>query len=341
MRISTIYNNFCKLSEETIVSLYEANLKNLYNKSVTNTPSVAYRARDVETGVRYFGLSEDGTLNFKVKSRSRSGKYHYAFIEAPDILQFGDLVGEGNDFTEQDLSRLLTMNNFRVKCNCESFLYWGEAYLATVGNYEIEPETRRPKRNLQYKDGSKSLSGALDLHLIAVVKNLYENGTIRKQVVKDINNYLRMLNDLDYDDYQQLNHAKQIKQQNRAVKWRNKPSDYMNDYFAHQAKHHSFLDDHDIIKSLRSEVRKYLNKNPDGSIDEFLKDEFNMSKKAFADDMKVLEQDVDDYFNNEIDFKNQQDKRLSNSVSNNEEVDEEIIDNNEENIKQGINSNIV
>ena len=341
MRISSFYDKFCKLSSDTIVSLYEANLKNLYNKSVTNTPGVAYRARDVEKGVRYFGLSEDGTLNFKVKSRSRSGKYHYSFIEAPDILQFGDVVSNGGFFTEQDLSNLLTKNNFRVKCNCESFEYWGEAYLATVGNYEIEPETRRPKRNLQYKDGSKSLSGALDLHLIAVVKNLYENKSIRQQVVKDIDNYLRMLNDMDYEDYQQLNHAKQIKQQNRAVKWRNKPSDYMNDYFAHQAKHHSFLDDHDIIKSLRSEVRKYLNKNPDGSVDEFLKDEFNMSKKAFADDMKVLEQDIDDYFDNEIDFKNQQEKRLSKVLDDVEEVDEEIIDNNDEEVEQGINSNIV
>lgn len=341
MKLLDFYNKYCVLSGSAITSLYEANLKHLYNKSVSNTPGVAARAKDVVNAVRYFGLSEDGTLNFKVKSRSRAGKYHYSFIEAPDILQFGDIVENGNEFTEQDLSNLLTMNNFRVKCNCESFLYWGEAYLATVGNYDIEPETRKPKRNLQYKDGAKSINGALDLHLIAVVKNLYENSNIRKQIAKDINNYLRMLSGLDYDDYQQLNHAKQIKQQNRAVKWRNKPSDYMNDYFAHQAKHHSFLDDHDIIKSLRSEVRKYLNKNPDGSIDEFLKDEFDMSKKAFADDMKVLEQDVDDYFNNEIDFKNQQEKRLSNSVSNNEEIAEEIIDNNEENVKQGIDSNVV
>lgn len=134
-------------------------------------------------------------------------------------------------------------------------------------------------------------------HLVATVYNLYNNRKMQEAISKDIDNYLRMLAGLDYDDYQQLNHAKQIQQQNRSVKWKNKPSDFMNEYFARQAKSHEFLDDHDIKKSLKKEMNKFIHANPYGSVDDFLRDYFQMTKKAFADDMKVPEDSIDDYFN--------------------------------------------
>ena len=183
-----------------------------------------------------------------------------------------------------------TVNGYSVH-NCEAFLYWAFQYMATQGDYEIQPETRAPKRN------NTTLSGGLCKHLIATVYNLYNNRNMQESISKDIDNYLRMLAGLDYDDYQQLNHAKQIQQQNRSVKWKNKPSDFMNEYFARQAKSHEFLDDHDIKKSLKKEMNKFIHSNPYGSVDDFLRDYFQMTKKAFADDMKVPEDSIDDYFN--------------------------------------------
>ena len=330
MELLKIYN----LSKELVLDekLDEANLKTLYSKSINETPKIADRADAMGTNaVRYYGLSEDGTLNFKVKSQTRSGKYHYVFIESEDLLKFGYLTEEGMHFEVQDLAKLLTMNGFRIQCNCESFLYWAFQYMATIGGYEINPETRAPKRN------NTLLSGALCKHLILVVKNLYENQTMRQAIAKDIDNYLRMLAGMDYEDYQQLNHAKQVKSQNRAVKWKNKPSDYMNEYFARQAKHHPFLDDHDIVKSLRAEVRKYVKANNQASVDDFLKDYFSMTKKAFADEMGLPETSVEDYFNDEIDFQNQKDKINTPKEEPTEEIEEVNVDDS----REGNKSNIV
>ena len=333
MELLSIYKLAKDLSIDT--KLDEANLKTLYTKSINETPKIANRADSMGTNaVRYYGLSEDGTLNFKVKSQTRPGKYHYVYVESEDLLKFGYLTEQGDHFDVGELAKLLTMNGFRIQCNCESFLYWAFQYMATVGGYEINPETRAPKRNNTLEQG------ALCKHLILVVKNLYENQQMRQEISKDIDNYLRMLAGMDYEDYQQLNHAKQIKQQNRAVKWKNKPSDYMNEYFARQAQHHPFLDDHDIVKSLRAEVRKYVKANSQASIDDFLKDYFSMTKKAFADEMNIPENNIDDYFNNEIDFQNQKDKVNAKVTEEPTEVEEPVEDiDNEE--REGIKSNIV
>lgn len=301
MRLLDVYNKY----------LVEANLKNLYTKSVNETPKMASRGQQLKGRVRYFGLSKDGTLNFKIASQSISGRFYYAYIEAPDIIKFSDIIEEGDHFTLADLNRLLTMDGFRVYCSCPAHLYWSFQYMATMGGYEIEPETRAPKRN------NVLLQGALDKHLIAVVDNIYNNQSIRDSIVKDIDNYLRMLNGLDYEDYQQLNHARQIQQQNRAVKWKNNPTDYMNDYFARQAKNHQFLDDHDIRHSLKVEGNKFAKANPNATVDDFLRSYFNMTQKAFAEEMKIPESSVEDYFN-ELGFNKAQEKGLAKQQSNNQ-----------------------
>lgn len=293
--------------------LQEANLKRLYTKSVSETPRMAQRGKSMYNKVRYFGLSKDGTLNFKINSASFPGKFYYVYIEAPDILKFGDLVEQGNPFTVNDLSKLLTMDQFRIHCNDPSFLYWAFQYMATQGNYEIEPETRAPKRN------NTTLKGGLCKHLCAVVDNIYSNQKIREAISRDINNYLRMLSGLDYEDYQQLNHAKQIQQQNRAVKWKNNPSDFMNDYFARQAKKHPFLDDHDIKKSLKSEMNKFIKAQPYSTTDDFLRDYFGMTQKAFADDMGVPETSITDYFD-ELGFTDKKEKAIDKLVNKNTNV---------------------
>lgn len=284
--------------------LHEANLKQLYTKSLNETPKMAQKGQNLSGRVRYFGLSKDGTLNFKVASQSQPGRFYYVYIEAPDILRLGDIVDSGEHLKESDLITLLTMNNFRVHCGCPAWLYWAFQYMATQGNYEIEPETRAPKRN------NTTLQGSICKHLFAVVKNVYENKQMRQAIVKDIDNYLRMLTGLDYEDYQQLNHAKQIQQQNRSVKWKNKPSDYMNDYFARKAKNHAFLDDHDIKKSLKREMNKFITANPQSNVDDFLRSYFQMTQKAFADDMQIPEDSVIDYFN-ELGFDEKKEKIIT------------------------------
>lgn len=293
-----------------IINLYleskrldEANLRRLFSKSINETPKMAKRGEQLSNSVRYFGLSKDGTLNFKVKSQTFAGRYYYVYIESPDILKLADTVEEGGRFSEADLNKLLTMNGFRIHCGCPAYLYWAFQYMATQGDYEIQPETRAPKRN------NTLLQGSICKHLSAVIKNLYENAKIRQALIHDIDNYLRMIVGLDYEDYQQLNHAKQIQQQNRAVKWKNKPSDFMNDYFARQAKHHPFLDDHDIKHSLKMEINKFIRTNPQGSVDDFLRSYFQMTQKAFAEDMQIPENAVEDYFN-ELGWDKKQDKAI-------------------------------
>lgn len=314
MRLLDLY-----LASKEQQKLDEANLKNLYTKSVNETPKMAKRGKDLVSRVRYFGLSEDGTLNFKVSSQSVPGRYYYAYIEAPDILRFGDIVEEGDHFTVADLARLLTMKGFRIYCSDPSFLYWAFQYISTQGNYEIQPETRAPKRN------NTTLSGALCKHLIAVVDNLYNNKKMREQISTDIDNYLRMLAGMDYEDYQQLNHARQIKQQNRAVKWKDNTSDYMNDYFARQAKHHPFLDDHDIKKSLRNEITKFAHANPDGSVDDFLRSYFNMTEKAFAEDMQLPEDSVEEYFD-ELGLTKKQERQKERNAAKEQSVNTEQVE---------------
>lgn len=648
--------------------LKEANLRQLYTKSINETPKLAQRGQKLVSEVRYFGLSKDGTLNFKIRSQTQKGGFYYAYIEAPDILKFSEVVEEGDHFVIADLNRLLTMNGFRIHCSDPSFLYYAFQYMATQGNYEIEPETRAPKRNnvllqgalcftgetqvltsegfkqikdivpgdyvyshkgrlcrvtdtgsrlaktrrikigtrwvettdehpfltvginshhdltkvswvkakdlthdsyrvltpylkneskqeipynlafilglylgdgtarLHYRDNeikrskypiidktkqfdkisicidkrfkdtyikkfdslgifytynelSDTNNGYIDIqdpevikfiykyaglthkgkfsnykkfihkecltwgkesklgillgffwadgsfslhdnypemyfsntnkeiadkiyimlkefcnpsyviykrketnvtnnpkdmydifingpvikdlldrepdtlkikwrtltneiefskritnkqidnylaipvynneetqeekvvynlsvdgddsylvttncyavhnckHLVALVYNLYNNNQMREQISKDIDNYLRMIVGLDYEDYQQLNHARQIQQQNRAVKWKNKPSDFMNDYFARKAKTHPFLDDHDIKHSLKVEGNKFIKANPQASVDDFLREYFGMTQKAFAEDMQLPENAIEDYFN--------------------------------------------
>ena len=298
MRIIDLY------LEHKHIDLDEANLKKLYSKVISDTPKRAERGIQLKGRVRYFGLSKDGTLNFKVASQSQSGRFYYVYIEAPDILKLSDIIEEGDHLTQADLNRLLTMQGFRVHCGCPDWLYYAFQYMATQGNYEIEPETRAPKRN------NVVLVGATCKHLFAVINNIYENSKIRELLVHDIENYLRMLLDMDYEDYQQLNHAKQIQQQNRAVKWKNKPSDYMNDYFARKAKHHSFLDDHDIKKSLKKEITKFIRTNPQADVDDFLRSYFQMTQKAFAEDMKIPEDAVEDYFN-ELGFEDKKNKAIA------------------------------
>lgn len=292
--------------------IIEANLKSLYNKAkqtdiINKETNKGYIARGMElvNKVRYFGLSDDGTLNFKVNSQTSPGKFHYAYIQADpaDISKvYGDIVENGGHLEARDFNKLLLEDGFRIGCNCQAFLYYAFKYMATMGDYEIEPETRAPERN------NLELRVGLCKHLVAIIKNLYENTKMRTQIMQDIENYIRYIDGLDYEEFQTEKAKNMINQQKHQVKWRNKPSDYMNNYFARQAKNHPFLDDHDIKHSLKIEVNKYIHNNPDGTVNDFLKDFFGMTIDGMADDMQIPTNSVEEYFD-ELGFTSKKEKQ--------------------------------
>lgn len=357
MKIINLYeeiNDIFNLNSMHNNLLIEANLKSLYNKTQDydriKKDNAAQKNKKWNGGyidrgiqlmnkVRYFGLSDDGTLNFKVNSQTNPGKFHYVYVQA-DLADMTRLYGEAIENNEhleaKDLNLLLLTDSFRIGCNCQAFLYYAFKYIATINDYEIEPEMRAPKRN------NVEQLGALCKHLVAVVKNLYENTKMRTQIINDIENYLRYINGLEYDEFQTEKAKNMISQQKHQVKWRNKPSDYMNDYFARQAKNHPFLDDHDIKHSLKMEVNKYIHKNPDGTVNDFLKDFFGMTIDGMADEMNLPIDSVEEYFD-ELGFTSKKEKQQrkvaeinkqnntnnANILNNNrptEEVEEEVED---------------
>lgn len=313
MKITSLYQEINDQYSYTTrpVLLVEANLKDLYNKAkrndiISDQTGKGYIDRGLElvNKVRYFGLSDDGTLNFKVNSQTNPGKFHYVFVQADpnDMLNtYSDDVENRVPLEAKDFNRLLLQNGFRIGCNCQAFLYYAFKYMATMGDYEIEPETRMPQKN------NTELRGGLCKHLVAVIKNLYENTKMRTQIMKDIENYVKYENGLDYEEFQTEKAKRMLQQQKHQVKWRNKPSDYMNNYFARQAKNHPFLDDHDIKHSLKMEVNKYIHGNPDGTVNDFLKDFFGMTIDGMADEMDLPIDSVEEYFD-ELGFTSKKEK---------------------------------
>ena len=305
--------------------LDEAKLVDLYSSTQNDPDGPRYRqGRDLrglqlQSKVRYFGLTDENcTLNFKVNSQTNPGKFHYAYIEVPGIDDYRDLYSKimpkditQDLFTINEYNDVINRDDIRVQCSCQDFLYYSFQYKATQGDYEIEIEDRAPERN------NTALHGALCKHLCAIVRNLDTNNKIRNQIIKDINNYLRGLAGLSHDEYLALNKAKQIATQQRAVKWKTRPSDYLNDYFARLAKHHPVLDDKDIKHGLKMDINKYIHKNPNGTVDSYLKDEWNMDKAAIADEMNLPMDEIDSYFD-ELGFTSKAEKqqRKINNIDN-------------------------
>ena len=123
--------------------LLEANLKDLYNKAkktdmISDKTGKGYIDRGLElvNKTRYFGLSEDGTFNFKVNSQTNPGKFHYVYVQASldDIEKlYAPMVSEDLQHLQaKDLNQLLLTNNFRIGCNCQAYLYYGFKYMATI-----------------------------------------------------------------------------------------------------------------------------------------------------------------------------------------------------------------
>lgn len=340
MKITNLYqeinDEFSYAPRPTL--LIEANLKKLFNDAkrtdiISKQTGKGYIDRGLEMAnkVRYFGLSDDGTFNFKINSQTNPGKFHYVYVQADptEVLNsYTDDIENGRSLEAKDLNRLLLGNGFRIGCNCQAFLYYAFKYMATMGDYEIEPELRAPEKN------NTELKCGLCKHLVAVIKNLYENTKMRTQIMKDVENYVKYENDLDYEEFQTEKAKRMLQQQKHQVKWRNKPSDYMNNYFARQAKNHPFLDDHDIKHSLKMEVNKYIHSNPEGTVNDFLKDFFGMTIDGMADEMDLPVNSVEEYFD-ELGFTSKKEKQLRKV----EELKNKPTENNTDNKANILNNN--
>lgn len=279
------------------LNLNEANLGDLHKKTQAEKPQIEQRAQNLLTKVRFYGISDNGiALNFKVNSETLPGKFWYVTIDAPSILSFKSLYENPKThnnptlFTEKEYNELLLKDDFRVHCTCPDFLYGGNAYMATMGDYDIEKETRDPIiRNPQHL-------GALDKHTQAVVRCMYDTPKIKKQIIETINKDLLALNGVSNVNTIEPNKLKQIVNRQRQQKWRTDPKSYIDLYFARKAKAHPFLDDKDIKHSLKMEINKYIHNNPNATVDDYLEQSFNMTKDSFADDMELDKQEIDNYF---------------------------------------------
>ena len=65
------------------------------------------------------------------------------------------------------------------------------------------------------------------------------------------------------------------------------------------------------------DINKYIHKNPNGTVDSYLKDEWNMDKAAIADEMNLPMDEIDSYFD-ELGFTSKAEKqqRKINNIDN-------------------------
>lgn len=287
--------------------LEEANLGQLYKKTKREKPEIDDRAMDLVHSVKFLGISDDCiTLNFRINSQTYPGQYWYTSIEAPSILSefsytyknkselgFGQRILQAltDRFTPEHYNEFLLQKDFRVYTNDPSWLYWGNAYMATMGDYDIVPETRDSViRNPRHK-------GALDKHAQAVVRCMYTNNSMKRQITKEINRVLRKRAGLPPDasiDIEVLQDQLNAKRGPRALL--NNTSDFINNYFASKSNQYKFIKPNDVKQSLKADINKYIHSNPEGTLDTYLRDKFSMSKDSFAADMQVPKDEIDSYF---------------------------------------------
>ena len=147
--------------------------------------------------------------------------------------------------------------------------------------------------------------------------------------MKDIENYLKYMSGLSDEEWQDEKAKRMVQQQKHQVKWRNKASDYdlINDYMAREAKMHPFLDDHDVKHSLKMEINKYIHKNPEGTVNDFVKDFFGMTIDGMADKMGLPINSMEDYFD-ELGFTSKKERQLRKVQNAQEDGKANILNNN-------------
>ena len=134
----------------------------------------------------YINLKDVNIFNFLVTGiistrtySSHSGKNYYQGFKNTDfkkieLLAFYLFLCKLNpNIIKQFLAQTMTLCNWKVYCNCESFLYWGWKYKLTRLNSVLGPgESRRPKKN---NVGLMKQNNIVCKHLWQVINTLDEN----------------------------------------------------------------------------------------------------------------------------------------------------------------------
>lgn len=156
----------------------DATMKYLRDKAVSQQDKQALKSKRI-AGIAYLGLNQVGDLRFAC--RSEDGKETY--IQSIRFYDFRKRKPRGRD----DILRMMRESDVGVYCNDPSFLYWGAAYNATVGKYNIAVENRPPTTHLELKR-----KFVLCKHLIAVLRAVpfYWNN-----MVKDFMIFFRLNDD--------------------------------------------------------------------------------------------------------------------------------------------------
>ena len=157
----------------------DATMKFLRDKAVSQQDVQRVRAKNI-SGIAYLGLNSMGDVRFTSKSEDGKGMYLQS-------IRFYDLA-KRKPRTRDEILDMMRNSDIGVFCNDPSFLYWGAAYNATVGKYNIVIENRPPK-GMAYNSArvlELQKKFVLCKHLIAVLRALpfYWNN-----MVKDFANF--------------------------------------------------------------------------------------------------------------------------------------------------------
>lgn len=346
-------DKFTKEEKHTRQHLNEASLSQLYKKTKRERPKVDARASKLIGSVKFMGISDDCiTLNFKVNSQTYPGQYWYTSIEAPSILsEFGFLYNNKmqstdarvntnltNRFKVEHYNELLMQKDFRIYTNDPSFLYWGSAYMATAGDYDIVPETRDPIiRNPFHR-------GALDKHAQAVVYCMYADNNTKREIIKEINRVLKLRAGLSPDEREDVEAIEDTLNEKRGPRvMLSNVSNFIDNYFASKAHEYNFIRPNNVKQSLKRDINKYIHEHKGNNIDSYLKDTFSMTKDSFADDMQINKADIDQYFN-ALGFTSDEEKakeKMNTVINVNKKIDQSPLEEPEPEIEDLTKPNIV
>lgn len=170
MKVIYTYHNLGKIFSDNrfrMAKAHDATMKFLRDKAVSQQDKQALRSKRI-AGIAYLGLNALGDLRFAC--RSEDGKESY--LQSIRFYDFHKRKPRNRD----DVLRMMRDSDVGVYCNDPSFLYWGAAYNATKGGYNIVVENRPPTRHVEIKQ-----KFVLCKHLIAVLRAVpfYWNNMIK------------------------------------------------------------------------------------------------------------------------------------------------------------------
>jgi hypothetical protein len=138
-KIIYVYHNLGKIFSDKRFKIKKANdatIKFLRDKAVSQQDKQAVRSRRI-SGIAFLGLNQVGDCRFVCKSEDGERQY----IQSLRFYELHKKRPKGRD----EIIAMMKNSDIGVYCSDPSFLYWGAAYNATKGNYNIVVENRPPK----------------------------------------------------------------------------------------------------------------------------------------------------------------------------------------------------